>query len=169
MQDQILQNSPTDLKPKAGLTNDSRHQVAQHLCRALADSYLLMANTQGLHWNVEGPLFYSIHKLTEEQYEDLFEAIDEVAERIRALGFPAPQSIGQFQNLALVNPMPVELSVKAMIETLIKDNETTATRMRDAIVVAEEVGDVKTADLLTERVGIHQENAWMLRATIAEA
>lgn len=169
MQDKALQNRVSELRPSTGIERDSRKAIADSLANVLSDSYVLFVNTQGLHWNVEGPLFYPIHKLTEEQYEDLFGAIDELAERIRTLGFPAPQTFADFRERAVLDDLESGQTVKSTIEALIAGNEKLAERMREAVHVAEEANDVKTADLLTERLGQHEENAWMLRATIAES
>lgn len=169
MQDSALQNRVSELRPASDISRESRQAIAEHLGAALADSYLLFVNTQGLHWNVEGPLFYPIHKLTEEQYEDLFAAIDDIAERIRTLGFPAPQSFRSYLDQSTLEDMPHGKTVREMIEILVRGNETIASRMRSAVKLAEEANDVKTADLLTDRLGVHEENAWMLRATIADA
>ncbi|MEO0997967.1 MAG: DNA starvation/stationary phase protection protein [Pseudomonadota bacterium] len=167
MTQNVLHNKVTNLKSDTGISDESRQDVARLLADSLADTYRLFANTQGVHWNVQGPLFYSIHKLTEEQYEDMFEAIDDIAERIRALGSPAPQTLGEFAERSEVTDVNIKGDLKMQIRDLIDANELTARRMRAAVMKAEEYGDVKTADLLTSRIGSHEENAWMLRATIA--
>jgi starvation-inducible DNA-binding protein len=163
----VLQNEVTDLAPETGLKDKTRVAVAEKLANAVADSYRLLVNTQGLHWNVEGPLFYSLHKLTEEQYQDLFEAIDDLAERIRALGLPAPASTAEFIERSAVSDMPADSALKARVEALIEANEGVAHRLREGVHLADKLADVKTAELLTERIGVHETNAWMLRATIA--
>lgn len=163
-----LKNEVTDLAPKTGLKDATRSAVAEKLSHAVADSYGLLINTQGVHWNVQGPLFYSLHKLTEEQYEDLFAAIDDLAERIRALGLPAPSSFAHIARDCAVDDMRDGIELKAQVESLIEANELVANRMRSGVRLAEELSDVKTAELLTERIGIHETNAWMLRATVAD-
>lgn len=166
---QVLKNEATDLAPDVGLRDKTRHAVAHELSAAVSDAYRLLINTQGVHWNVEGPLFYSIHKLTEEQYEDLFEAIDDLAERIRALGLPAPESMSSMGDLSQIEDLPSDGTLRDKVAALTEANELIAQRLRKGVQLAEEMRDVKTADLLTDRIGVHESNAWMLRATIAES
>lgn len=166
---EALQNEVTELEANNGLKKAARREVAEALAGNVADTYTLFASTQGLHWNVQGPLFYSIHKMTEEQYQDMFEAIDDLAERIRTLGFPAPATLGDMYQHSVIDEIDPEADVKAQIEQLIAANEKVTLRMRAAVEKAEALTDVKTADLLTERIGVHEENAWMLRATIADS
>ena len=157
----VLKNEITELVPDAGPRLEKRRAVAKVLGDALADAYRLNFNVQGLHWNVEGPMFYSLHKLTESQYEQLAESVDTIAERIRALGLPAPQSLKELDEL------PVDADLKARVERVVSDYERTGLRLQQIIRLAEESGDIKTADLLTEQLGHYDEYAWMLRATIA--
>lgn len=163
-----LKNQVTQLRVATGIDNADRERISERLMTALGDSYKLMANTQILHWNVQGPLFYSIHKLTESQYEDLFAAVDDIAERIRSLGMPAPKSVSAMTSNALISDIDGDASLEKQISDLIEFNEAIATFMRESVAVAEKAGDVRTADLLTDRIGQHEENAWMLRATIAD-
>ena len=163
----VLKNEITDLSPDSPVSTDKRREIAEQVSNILADEYRLFVNTQGLHWNVEGPLFYSLHKLTEEQYRELFESIDELAERIRALGLPAPQSFKEFAERSVLSDLPRDASLNARIEQLIGDYERAVRRATLVVELAETCGDIKTADLLTDRVGTYEENAWMLRATIA--
>jgi starvation-inducible DNA-binding protein len=146
---------------------EQRRQTADAVGNLLADAYRLMVNTQGLHWNVEGPLFYSVHKLTETQYEDLFDAVDDLAERVRQLGMPAPQSFKEFYDRSIIDDLPADANLQAKIERLVADYERAVARATLVVRHAEACGDIKTADLLTDRVGAYEENAWMLRATIA--
>ena len=146
---------------------DQRKEVADAVANVLADAYRLYINSQGLHWNVEGPLFYSLHKLTETQYRELSEAIDELAERIRALGLPAPQSLKELAERSILQDLPEDADLKGRIERLVGDYERAVRRAALVVQLAATNGDIKTADLLTERVGVYEENAWMLRATIA--
>jgi starvation-inducible DNA-binding protein len=138
--------------------------IANELKKALSDSYTLYLKTLGVHWNVTGPTFFSLHNLTEEQYEDLHEAIDEIAERIRALGEIAPASYGEFAETAAISSDVIPDKAEAMLDALIADNEKVARRFREFVAVAEKAGDVFTADMLTARIGQHEENAWMLRS-----
>jgi starvation-inducible DNA-binding protein len=150
-----------------GIEPNDRKEVAKALQHGLADTYSLYLKTLGVHWNIVGPSFYSVHKLTEEQYEDLHAAADVIAERVRALGEIAPASFGDYTKLSVVDSSKTPHEADAMIKGLISDNEAIAKRMRDFVEVAEEADDVFTADLLTARIGKHEENAWMLRALIS--
>lgn len=148
---------------------ESRRRLAARMAAATADTYLLLAKTQGYHWNVAGPLFASIHELTETQYEDLFAAADELAERIRALGEAAPGSYRQFAELSAIEEDDGSpKSAKAMVEALAHDNELVARRMKAASDIADELGDKVSEDMLIARMGQHEQNAWMLRAIAAD-
>ena len=167
MTQSVLKNEITKLAPQSTMDADQRKEVADAVANVLADAYRLYINSQGLHWNVEGPLFYSLHKLTETQYRELSEAIDELAERIRALGLPAPQSLKELAERSILQDLPEDADLKGRIERLVGDYERAVRRAALVVQLAETNGDIKTADLLTERVGVYEENAWMLRATIA--
>ena len=163
----VLKNEITELAPRTWMDADQRKEVADGVANVLADAYRLLVNTQGLHWNVEGPMFYSLHKLTEDHYRELFDSIDSLAERIRALGLPAPQSIKDFSERSALADLPDKAELEDRIARLVEDYERAARRAVQVIELAERNKDVKTSDMLTERVGIYEENAWMLRATIA--
>lgn len=167
MTQSALKNQVTELELENGLQAEERKSVADALSDAVADTYRLFITTQGIHWNVQGPLFYSIHKLTEDQYTEMFTAIDTLAERVRALGFPAPQTVAQLTGRSAIKEPDPSADLQAQIETLIEGHEGLAKSLRSAVWKAEQKGDVKSADLLTHRIGVHEENAWMLRATIA--
>lgn len=169
MIDTVLKNEVSEIQPKRGLDESTRRRVAQDLSNVHADAFRLYINVQGLHWNVEGPLFYSLHKVTEEQYEDLAESIDTLAERVRALGLLATESLAAYQERSIIDDLPKDSSLTQRVERLINDYERATERLATAVKTAEEQGDVKTADLLTDRIGVYEENAWMLRATISEA
>lgn len=139
--------------------------IAKGLSEALSDSYRLLFKTHAVHWNVEGPMFHSIHVLTEGQYNDLFKAADELAERIRALGRIAPFQLTEITSMSCVADPKQLGSAQDMVEDLATDHEAVARRMRDAVARAEKGEDVATADLLTARVAFHEKSAWMLRAT----
>jgi starvation-inducible DNA-binding protein len=162
-----LKNEITELTPKSFVDGEPRREIADKLADTLADEYQIRLNTQGLHWNVEGPLFYSVHKLTEEQYEELADSIDQIAERIRALGLAAPQTFGELNKRSSVDDLPEKAELKDRIQRLVNDYELAARRAAATVKIAEQYGDIKTADLLTDRIGIYDDNAWMLRATIA--
>lgn len=162
-----LNANATETITKSGIERNDRLELAEQLALVLANSYSLYAETQGVHWNIVGPMFYSVHKLTEEQYEDFADSIDEIAERIRALGFRAPAGLGAMTKLSYINSDIDYTNSIEMIETLVRDNETLSRKVREVVKVAEECDDVKTADLLTERIGKLEENAWMLRSLLA--
>ena len=164
---QVLQNEITELAPSHGLREEQRRTVAEALAGPLADAFRLSINLRALHWNVEGPLFYSVHKLTEEQYEAMTSTIDEFAERIRALGLRAPQTLREFQEQSDIDDLPDRKELKARIDRVVEDYERAVARMAVAAELAEKHSDIKTADLLTEKIGDFEENAWMLRATTA--
>ena len=140
--------------------------AASNLENCLADSFMLMIKSQVYHWNVVGPLFQPLHVLTQEHYENLFEAIDDIAERIRALGYPAPSSIVDMAQKSVIDEDTGSTSAEEMVRTLIKDHEAVASRFRDAAKLADHTGDLVTADLLTERIAFHEKAVWMLKAII---
>jgi len=154
---QVLKAKVQTQAPRSGIKAEDAKLLAEGLSRSLAATYVLYTKTQGFHWNVVGPLFHGLHKLTEEQYKDLAEATDTVAERIRALGHPAPAS-GESEG---------RLSAQDMAEALVSDHETAARSFRELVRVAERADDVVTADLLTGRIHAHEEAAWMLRSIIS--
>jgi starvation-inducible DNA-binding protein len=138
--------------------------VAGEMSKVLADSYLLYLKTQNYHWNVKGPMFRSLHLMFEEQYQDLAGAVDEIAERIRAIGHPAPGSFRAFSNLGSIQEAGDDVAADQMITDLVKDNEAVAKTARSAFEVCEKAGDEASADLLTQRMAAHEKAAWMLRA-----
>ena len=163
----VLSSKPKEQRTENGIKRADRSELAKFLSKALADTFLLNVKTLNFHWNVVGPLFYSLHKLTEEQYQDLTDAIDVIAERIRALGFVAPGSLTKFAELTDIIEESGTPSAEDMINQLADDNERCARNLRVAVAAAEEIEDVKSADLLTDRIGQHEENAWMLRAIVS--
>ena len=140
-------------------------EVAKGLSEALADTYRLMLKTHAYHWNVEGPLFFQLHKLTEMQYANLFAAADEIAERMRALGQLAPARLDELTAQSVVKDAGKLPSAQAMVEDLADDHEKVAKRMHKLISLADEHDDPVTADLITARSAFHEKAAWMLRAT----
>ncbi len=152
---------------KTGVKN--ARTVAEGLIEALADTYRLVYKTHAIHWNVEGPLFFSVHNLTEAQYQDLFKAADEIAERARALGQLAPMRLEEIIDLSQVEDAAKPLSAEEMVAELARDHEAVAKRMHALSEMAEEHKDPVTADLLTGRSAFHEKVAWMLRATAKTA
>lgn len=159
----VLNTVPKTDKVETGVSNVPN--IADGLTQALADTYRLMFKTHAYHWNVEGPLFHSIHVLTEGQYNDLFKAADVVAERIRALGYLAPWQLADIIKGSVVEDPSKLPSAQDMVADLAADHEAIAKRLRDVIEVAEKGNDPVTADLLTARCAFHEKSAWMLRAT----
>lgn len=166
MANEILNMRPDVDEPETGI--DDRQKVAANMSACLADSYLLMVKTQGFHWNAVGPLFHSIHILTEEHYQNLFHAIDELAERIRALGYPAPSSITEMIGLTEIEESTENPTTEEMVAGLAHDHEIVARRFRMSAERAEEVGDVVTADMLTARIAFHEKAIWMLKALLTD-
>ena len=148
-----------------GLNKAERTGVAAELAKVLADSHAVYQKTHGYHWNVRGPEFFTLHNLLEQQYRDIWEALDEIAERIRALGELAPQGASAFANLTSIKEGDPEQDAMAMLKELMKDHETLIATTRAALKASEEDGDDVTVDLLTQRLAAHEKFAWMLRST----
>ncbi|MEO1492011.1 MAG: DNA starvation/stationary phase protection protein [Pseudomonadota bacterium] len=161
----VLTATPDREMPETGIEN--RTKVANGLTGVLADSYVLMVKTQGYHWNIVGPLFQPIHELTEKHYNDLFEAIDIMAERVRALGDVAPMSFTDMLSHAALSEEEAKRSGDFMVRQLISDHETLTRRMRDLAELASESRDGATEDLANSRMAFHEEAVWMLRAIVA--
>jgi len=152
----------------SGVARDDRKDLAEHLSKALASFYVLYHKTHAYHWNVTGPMFYSVHKLTDDQYNDLASAIDDVAERIRSIGFAAPVGLRAYLDHSVVSDVEGFKPARGMVEELAQDHLAVARQLRGVVEEAEKVGDVFTADLLTARIGAHDEAAWMLNSLIVE-
>ena len=148
-----------------GLAKADRTGVAEGLTKVLADSYAVYLKTHGYHWNVRGPQFIGIHTLLEQQYRETWEALDEIAERIRALGEFAPMTFG---NLTSIKDGDPEKGSDAMLTELMGDHETLIATCRGAIETADQAGDEATADLLTQRLAAHEKAAWMLRSSLGD-
>jgi starvation-inducible DNA-binding protein len=153
------------MKIDIGIEAEDRKAIAEGLSRLLADTYTLYLKTHNFHWNVEGPMFNTLHLMFEQQYTELAAAVDLIAERIRALGFPAPGSYSAFARLSTVKEAPDAAPDAAeMIRLLAKDQEQVAKTARQVFPTVEKAGDEPSADLLTQRMQIHEKTAWMLRA-----
>ena len=150
-----------------GIPDTQRQAIAQGLSRVLADTYTLYLKTHNFHWNVEGPMFNTLHLMFETQYTELALAVDLIAERIRALGFPAPGSYREFAELSSVEDSAGRPVAMDMIAQLAKDQETVVRTARAVFALADESNDQPTADLLTQRMQVHEKTAWMLRAMLA--
>ena len=150
-----------------GIDEKQRKQIAGDLARLLADSYTLYLKTHNYHWNVTGPLFNTLHQMFEQQYTELAIAVDEIAERIRALGEPAPGSYRAYAKLTTIEEEEAVPSAEEMIRQLVKGQEAVVRTARSAFKAAEAANDEPTADLLTQRMQVHEKNAWMLRSMVA--
>ena len=150
-----------------GIRQEDREAIAAGLSRLLADSYTLYLKTHNYHWNVTGPQFNTLHQMFEEQYTELAAAVDEIAERIRALGVKAPGSYKEYATLTRIEEGDGEESAEEMIRQLAIGQETVVRTAREAFPAADNANDEPTADLLTQRMQIHEKNAWMLRSMLA--
>lgn len=151
-----------------GLDDEQRQAIAGGLARLLADSYSLFLMTHNFHWNVVGPQFNALHTMFEAQYTELFTGIDEIAERIRSLGEPAPGTFKQFEKLASFGIPEGTLDAHGMLIELVKGQEAVVRTARDILPIAEKANDQPTIDLLTRRMETHEKNAWMLRSMAQE-
>lgn len=155
------------MKIDTGIAEKDRKKIAEGLSRLLADTYTLYLKTHNYHWNVEGPMFNTLHLMFEQQYTELALAVDLIAERIRALGHPAPGSYSAYAKLATVKEATGVTSAEEMIRALAKDQESVVRTARSIFPAAEKANDEPTADLLTQRMQVHEKTAWMLRAMAA--
>lgn len=151
-----------------GIDAKQRTEIADGLSRLLADSYTLYLKTHNFHWNVTGPMFQTLHLMFETQYTELAAAVDEVAERIRALGRPAPGTYKEFAKLTSIPEPDGVPSAREMIQQLVQGQETVARTAREVFPLAEAASDEPTADLLTQRMQVHEKTAWMLRSLLEE-
>jgi starvation-inducible DNA-binding protein len=146
------------------MTSPKPDTAVRALERLLADSYTLYVKTHNYHWNVTGPMFTTLHTLFEQEYQELALAVDEIAERIRALGARAPGSYTEFAKLSSVKEDQGSPAATAMIENLAADQDTVVETSRDVLRAAQDAGDDATEDLAVQRIQVHQKNAWMLRS-----
>ena len=151
-----------------GIDDASRAKIAEGLSRLLADTYTLYLKTHNFHWNVTGPMFQTLHLMFETQYTELALAVDLIAERIRALGYPAPGTYSEYVKLSSIPETPGVPKAKEMISLLVEGQEAVVRTARSIFPVLEEVNDEPTADLLTQRMQVHEKTAWMLRSLLEE-
>lgn len=149
-----------------GLDEKSREEIAKGLSRLLADTYTLYLKTHNFHWNVTGPMFQTLHVMFEGQYDELALAVDAIAERIRSLGVKAPGSYAEFTKLTVIKESLADLSATQMIADLVLGQEAVIRTAREMFSVVDESHDAPTADLLTQRMQIHEKTAWMLRSML---
>ena len=150
-----------------GLKAAGRANVARELSKVLADSYAVYLKTHGYHWNVRGTEFFSLHGLFQQQYNEIWAALDDIAERIRALGELAPQSPSAFANLTSIKDGDPEKDAQEMLAELVRDHGVVIATARAALDAADEIGDEASVDLMTQRLAAHEKSAWMLRSSMA--
>jgi starvation-inducible DNA-binding protein len=152
-----------------GLNETERAAIAQGLSQLLADTYTLYLTTHNFHWNVTGPMFNTLHTMFMAQYTELWNAVDPIAERIRALGHAAPGSYAQFGQLASIKDAPATPpKALEMVRILVEGHEAVARTARRIFPIAAKADDQPTADLLTQRLDVHEKTAWMLRSLLEE-
>ena len=149
-----------------GIPAESREKIAEGLSKVLADTYTLYLKTHNYHWNVTGPMFQTLHVMFEAQYTELATAVDEVAERIRALGAYAPGSYAAYAKLSAIEESEGVPKAEDMVGELVRAHETVAKTARSVFPAAEDGSDEVTADLLTQRMTVHEKTAWMLRSLL---
>lgn len=155
-----------DMNINIGIPEVDRKSIAKGVSRLLADSYTLYLKTHNYHWNVTGPMFNTLHTMFEGQYTELATAVDDIAERIRALGEFAPGSYSQFSELAEVKEAKGTPDAMEMVRDLLQSHETVARTARSVFPAAEKGNDEATLDLLTQRIQLHEKTAWMLRSLL---
>jgi starvation-inducible DNA-binding protein len=149
-----------------GIADKHRSAIAGGLSRVLADTYTLYLQTHNFHWNVEGPMFNTLHLMFMEQYTELWNALDALAERIRSLGYPAPGTYAEFTKLTSIKEAQGVPQAMDMVGLLVKGHEAVARTARAVFPTAEKGGDESTVDLLTQRLQVHEKTAWMLRSLL---
>ena len=152
-----------------GIDKKDRAAIASGLSKILADTYTLYLTTHNFHWNVKGPMFNSLHAMFMLQYTELWNAVDPIAERIRSLGHDAPGSYGQFASLSSIKDAPAKPpKAMQMVRILMEGHEAVARTARRVLPLADKAGDEPTADLLTQRLTVHEQAAWMLRSLLED-
>lgn len=151
-----------------GISAEDRQAIAEGLAQVLADSYTLYLKTHNYHWNVVGPMFNTLHLMFEDQYTELAQAVDLIAERIRSLGVRAPGSYAEFAKLTVIEEDEDQPDAMEMIRRLVKGHEAVARTSRSVFAAVEKAEDEPTADLLTQRLQVHEKTAWMLRSMLEQ-
>ena len=149
-----------------GISTKHRQEIADGLGRLLADTWVLYGKTHGFHWNVTGPMFTSLHAMFDTQYNELWDSLDEIAERIRALGLPAPFGDSTLTKLASIEEASSIPPAMDMVKQLMTDHEAVARTARSVFEIADAANDQPSADLLTQRLQVHEKTAWMLRSVL---
>lgn len=163
----MIVSEPQDRPMDIGIAEADRQQLAEQIGRLLADTQRLYQKTHSYHWNVTGPMFVTLHTMFEQQYTELWTAQDIIAERIRALGFFAPGTSAEFAALTGISEDSGVPSAEQMLRNLVDGHEATARTARTVLKIAEGASDAPSADLMTERLQIHEKTAWMLRSLLA--
>ncbi len=156
------------MKIDIGIARKDREVIADGLSRLLADSYTLYLQSHNFHWNVTGPMFQTLHVLFMEHYTEQWNALDLIAERIRSLGLPAPGTYKEFARLASITEVEGQPGATEMIRILVSGQEAVARTARAAFEAADAANDQPTCDLLTQRMQVHEKNAWMLRSLLED-
>lgn len=154
------------MKVSIGISDSDRKEIAAGLSRLLADTYTLYLKTHNFHWNVTGPMFQTLHLMFEGQYNELALAVDQIAERIRSLGMPAPGTYKEFAKLSSIKEPNGVPAAKDMIKQLVEGQEAVIKTARSLFPVVDECHDEASADLLTQRMQLHEKTAWMLRSLL---
>ena len=154
------------MKIDNGISEKDRKAIASGLNHLLADTYTLYLMTHNFHWNVKGPMFNTLHLMFEGQYNELALAVDLIAERIRALGYPSPATYSEFSQLSSIKEVKGQPKAEAMIKHLVEGQEAVTRTARSLFPVVDKASDEPTADLLTQRMQLHEKNAWMLRSLL---
>ncbi len=149
-----------------GISEEDRKSIVDGLSRLLSDTYVLYLKTHNFHWNVTGPMFRTLHLMFEEQYNELALAVDSIAERIRALGLPAPGAYSIYARLSSIKEEEGVPSAEEMIKQLVAGQEAVTRTARGIFPLLDKVSDEPTADLLTQRMQVHEKTAWMLRSLL---
>jgi starvation-inducible DNA-binding protein len=164
----VMQLQDKSMKIDIGIDEKTRAEIAEGLSRLLADTYTLYLKTHNFHWNVTGPMFQTLHLMFEQQYIELATAVDVIAERIRALGFPAPATYSDFTRLSSIPETAGVPKASEMIRLLVEGQEAVVRTARSIFPKVDEANDEPTADLLTQRMQVHEKTAWMLRSLLQE-
>ncbi len=164
MKDKKITAPPID----TGIDAKDRARIAAGLSTLLADNFTLYLKTHNFHWNVTGPMFNTLHLMFETQYNELWLANDLIAERIRSLGFPAPATFAEYAKLASIKETTGQPKAEAMVKLLVEGNEAVVRTARSVFPVVDKAHDEPTADLLTQRMQVHEKNAWMLRSLLED-
>jgi starvation-inducible DNA-binding protein len=165
----MVKKSKSSPKINIGISETDRAVIVEGLSKLLADTYTLYLTTHNFHWNVTGPMFNTLHTMFMTQYTELWNAVDPIAERIRSLGHAAPGSYAQFSKLSSIKDAPTTPpKAMNMVAILVEGHEAVARTAREIFPLADKASDEPTADLLTQRLTVHEQTAWMLRSLLEE-